>query len=100
MSLKTNLKDDLDLFFNEEEFADEVSFYLGSRVTKVVVQVFDEESDLGDSIFRKLIVKVADLPTLSKDGYFAIDGENYKVIAFIPDEMNLIFNVITQKGMK
>lgn len=100
MSLKTYLESDLDTFFDVDDFAEEVDYYLGSNTTKVVVQFFDEESDMGDSIFRKLIVRVSDLPTLSEDGYFAIDGDDYKVLSFIPDEQNLVFNVITQKGMK
>lgn len=100
MSLKTYLNSDLDTFFNVDDFAEEVTYYLGSVTTDVVVQFFDDESDLGDSIFRKLIVKVVDLPSLSKDGYFAINGHNYKVIDFIPDEQNLVFNIITRKGMR
>ena len=100
MSLKTYLESDLDTFFNVDEFAEEVDYYLGSTVTKVVVQFFDEESDLGDSLYRKLIVRVSQLPSLSKDGYFAINGDDYKVLDFIPDEQNLIFNVITKKGME
>ena len=100
MSLKTYLESDLDTFFNVDEFAEEVDYYLGSTVTKVVVQFFDEESDLGDSLYRKLIVRVSELPSLSKEGYFAINGGDYKVLDFIPDEQNLIFNVITRKGME
>ena len=100
MSLKTYLKSDLDTFLNVDDFGEEVDYYLGSVTTKVVVQFFDEESDLGDSLYRKLIVRVDDMPSMSKDGYFAINGDDYKVIDFIADEQNLIFNVITQKGMR
>ena len=100
MSLKQNLKDDLKTFFNETEFAEEVVYHDGATSTTVIVQFFDEESDLGDSIFRKLIVEVSELPNLSNNGYFTIGGGDYAVIDFVPDEQNLIFNVITQKGME
>jgi hypothetical protein len=100
MSLKTILEEDLVTFFNIDEFAEEVIYYLGAVSTPVVIQFFDEESDLGDSMFRKILVKVADLPTLSREGYFLIGGEKYGVIDFFPDEQNLINNVLTQKGMK
>lgn len=98
MSLKTSLSKDLEVFFNLDDFAEEVDYRLGSNTTKVVVQFFDEESDLGNSIFRKMIVRVEDLPSLSKEGYFAINGEDYKVLDFIPDEQNLIFNVVTRRA--
>jgi len=100
MSLKKILREDLDVFFNDEEFAEEVIYYLGATSTSVVVQFFDEESDLGDSLLRKMVVKVDDLPSISREGYFLINGAKYGIIDFFPDEQNLIYNVLTQKGMK
>ncbi len=100
MTFKNSLELDLDTFFNVDEFAQEVKYYLGATSTSVVVQFFDEESDLGDSMLRKLVVKVSSLPDLSTDGYFLIGGEKYGVVDFMPDEQNLIFNVITQRGME
>jgi len=100
MSFKDQLKLDLDVFFNIDEFAVEVIYHLGKTSTPVTVQFFDEESGLGDSVLRKLIVKHDDLPTLSKDGYFMINEVKYGVVDFIPDEEKLIFNVILRKGMR
>ncbi len=100
MSLKTYLKSDLDTFFNLDEFAQDVTYYLGSISSEVTVQFFDEESDLGDSMMRKLICRVSDVPSLSKDGYFIINGIKYGVIDFMPDEEGLIQQVILQKSMK
>ena len=97
MGFKDQLKVDLDVFFDIDEFAVEVVYHLGKITTPVTVQFFDEESGLGDSLIRKLIVKYHDLPTLSKDGYFMIDEVKYGVIDFIPDEEKLIFNVILRK---
>lgn len=100
MSLKQYLKSDLDVFFNIGEFAEEVKYYLGGTSTDVEVQFFDEESDLGDSMLRKLIVRYDDLPNLSKDGIFLINDDKYGVLDFMPDEERLLWNVILQKGMK
>ena len=99
MSLKTYLESDLDTFFNIGEFAEEVTYHLSAEITDVTVQFFDVESDLGDSMFRKLVVKVADLPTLSNQGYFLIDSKKYGVISFYEDEQSLIYNVLTQESM-
>ncbi len=99
MSLRDNLEKDLDVWFNVDEFARRVRFYVGTSSTEVAVQFFDEESDLGDSMMRKLIVKKSDLQNISKDGYFLIDGVRYGVVDYIPDEENLIYNVLLQKGM-
>ena len=100
MSLKTFLKSDLDVFFNIGEFAQEVDYYLGSISTTIAVQFFDEESDLGDSMMRKMVLRYDDLPNLSKSGYFVIDSEKYGVLDFVPDEERLVWNIILQKGMK
>ena len=100
MSLKTYLKSDLDTFFEIDEFAQDVSYYLGAVSSTVRVQFFDEESNLGDSMMRKLIVKKDDLPNISKDGYFLIDTIKYGIIDFRPDEENLLMQVLLQKGMR
>jgi len=100
MSLKTQLKNDLAVFFNIDEFAYTVEYHQdGNIAIPVAVQFFDEESDLGDSMMRRLSVPVDKLPTLSRRGYFAINGDKYGVVDFMPDEEGLIFNVILQKGM-
>lgn len=100
MSFKDQIKADLDVFFNADEFAEEVEYYEGAISSSVIVQFFDEESGLGDSLIRKLIVKCEDLPNLSKSGYFDIKTIKYGVIDFVPDEQGLIFNVVLRKGME
>jgi len=97
MSLKTQIASDLDTFFNIGEFAEEVEYSDGVNSSTVTVQFFDEESDLGDTMMRKLILKKEDLLTLSKDGYFIINSTKYGVIDFMPDEQMLIQQVILQK---
>ena len=99
MTFQEAINQDLAVFFNTGEFAREVDYFLGSVSNKVVVQFFDEESDLGDSMMRKLVVKLDDIPNISRNGYFIIDGEKYGVIDFMPDEQGLIQQVILQKGM-
>jgi len=100
MTLKSSLKKDLEVFFNVDEFADKVSYFIGSTSTDVTVQFYDEESAMGDTLLRKMVIPIDEIPNLSRDGYFIIGGNKYGVIDFFPDEQNLIFNVITQKGMK
>ena len=100
MTLKNQLKSDLNEFFNEDDFAEEVKYYLGSVSSSVTVQFFDQESDLGDSMMRKMLCRVNDLPNLSKDGYFIIGVTKFGVIDFRPDEENVLMQIILQKGMK
>ena len=100
MSLKNYLKSDLEAFFNVGEFAQEVSYYLGAISTTITVQFFDQESELGDSMMRKMVFKKDDLPNISKEGYFLINTIKYGVIDFRPDEENLLMQVILQKGMR
>jgi len=100
MSLKDYLAKDLEAFFSLNEFAQKVTYYLGAIPVDVDVQFFDQESDLGDSMMRKLVIKKADLPNLSKDGYFIINEVKYGVVDFMPDEENLIQQVILQREMK
>lgn len=97
---KNQLKNDLSVFFNDEEFAQEVKYYLGSVSTSVTVQFFDTESDLGDSMMLKMICRLTDLPSLSKDGYFLIETVKYGVLDFRPDDENLLMQIVLQKGMK
>ena len=97
MSLKDNLEADLGTFFNVDDFAVEVEYRLHSDSTKVVVQFFDIESDLGDSMMVKLIARVSDLPNISKDGYFLLRGDKYGVIDFTPDEQGIVLNALLQK---
>ena len=100
MSFKNLLKSDLDVFLNEDEFAQEVYYFLGSSSTKVTVQFFDEESDLGDSMMRKLICRITDLPNISKENsYFLINTVKYGILDFNPDEENVMLYVLLQKGM-
>lgn len=98
MSFKDDMKNDLSEFLNEDEFAEEVHYFLGSVSAKVVVQFFDEESNLGNSLVRKVILRVSDLPNLSNEGIFKMKDGSYKVLSFIKEESGLIFNIITQKG--
>lgn len=100
MTFKNQLKSDLDTFLNDEEFAEEVFYFNGSTSTKVTVQFFDEESDLGDSMMRKLVCRVEDLPNISKDGYFLIQTVKFGILDFRPDEENRLQQVLLQKGMK
>ena len=100
MSLKKHLKNDLNVFFSIDEFAQDVSYYLGAVSTTVRVQFFDEESDLGDSMMRKMVFKKDDLPNISKSGFFLIDTKKYGIIDFRADEENLIMQVILQKAMR
>jgi len=100
MNFKEHIKADLEVFFNTDEFAQEVKYYLGTRSTKVTVQFFDQESELGDSMMRKIIFKKEDLPNISKDGSFLIDTIKYGIIDFRPDEENLLMQVILQKAMR
>lgn len=100
MSLKSYLKSDLDTFFNVEEFGQTVDFYIGSTSTSVDVQFFDQESDLGDSMFKKMVMRVGDLPNISKQGYFIINNEKFGVVDFRPDEENLILQILLQKAKK
>jgi hypothetical protein len=100
MTFKEQLADDLSVWLNVDEFAEEIDYVDAvGLVTKVVVQFFDDESDLGDSMFRKLIARKTDLPTMSKNGYFLINGDKYGIVDFNPDEQDLLWNVLTQKGM-
>jgi hypothetical protein len=97
MTFKDNLVQDLDTFFNIDEFAEEVEYRLLSDSTLVVVQFFEIESDLGDSMMVKLIARVGDIPNISKDGYFVINSEIFGVIDFSPDDQNIVLNVLLQK---
>jgi hypothetical protein len=36
---------------------------------------------------------------MSKNGYFLINGDKYGIVDFNPDEQDLLWNVLTQKGM-
>lgn len=100
MSLKNYLKSDLEVFLNEDDFAEEVMYFLGSTSTKVIVQYFDQESDLGDSMMMKLVCRVDALPNLSKDGYFLIETVKYGILDFMPDEQNVMMQVLLQEGMR
>ena len=101
MNFKSQLKSDFEtVFLNKDEFAQEVKYYLGSTSTTVTVQHFDEESDLGDSMMKKMVCKVDDLPNLSEDGYFLIDTVKYGILDFRPDEENVMMQILLQKGMK
>ena len=97
---KTQLKTDLDEFLDDEVFAQEVEYYLGSVSASVTVQFFDTESNLGDSMLLKMICRLTDLPNLSKDGYFLINTVKYGILDFRPDEENVLMQIILQKGMK
>ena len=100
MGFKDYLKSDLDTFLNVDEFAEEVKYHFKGTTTEVVVQFFDEESDLGDSMFRKIIVKVDDMPTMSNEGYFLIDNVQYGIISFYKDSQGLLYQILTQEGTK
>ena len=100
MSFKNQLKIDLDEFLNDAEFAQEVKYYLGAVSTSVTVQFFDDESDVADTLIRKMLCRIDSLPSLSKDGYFLIDTIKYGVIDFKPDEEEVLMQIILQKGMK
>ena len=99
MSFKDQLETDLAVFFNTDEYAVDVTYHHSGVTTTVTVQFFDDESDMGDSMMRKLIAKVTDVPTISKSGYFLINGDKYGVIDFKPDEQGLIMQILLQKGM-
>ena len=100
MDFKSYLESDLAVFLNTEEFAYTVEYHVGTDpVVEVEVQFFDEESDLGDSMMRKLVARVSDVPTISKNGFFMVEGDKYGIIDFRPDEENLILQVLLQKAM-
>lgn len=98
MSLKKLMKEDLSIFFNEDEFGQEVSYYQGSSSTKLFVQFFDEDAETTSSLLRKMIFPETALPNLSTSGYFLIEGVKYGIIDFDLDEQSLLMQVILQKG--
>tara|TARA_R110000772_G_C13138329_1_gene423695 strand:- start:408 stop:665 length:258 start_codon:yes stop_codon:yes gene_type:complete len=83
-----------------DEFAEEVLYFDGSTSTTVTVQFFDQESDVADVSMRKLVCAFSDLPNLSTSGYFLINTIKYGVLDFMPDEENVMMQVILQEGMR
>lgn len=96
MTFKDQLKQDLSVFFNPDEFGTVVEYHLNGNHTNVPVQFFDEESELGDSRLRKMVFDINELPNISKNGYFIIGSDKYGVVDFKPDEEELLMQVILQ----
>ena len=97
MSFQSQLKSDLAVFLNGDEFAYEVEYILNTTSTLLTVQFFDDESDVADTMVRKIVADYDDIPTISRSGYFVIDGDKYGVLDFRLDEEQLIMQIVLQK---
>jgi len=63
MTLKTNIAADLSAFFNEDEFAEEVT-YAGSDITALVFYAENPAKESGSTVQKAtLFVKVSDVAT-------------------------------------
>jgi len=102
MNFKDVLDSDLDTLLDTDEFAQSIEYRYGTETPlNVNAQVFDEASDIGDSVMRIIIVRMSDIPTIStRLSSFLINGEVYGVISYTADEHNLLYTILTQRSMR
>lgn len=88
-------EDDLDVFFEEDEFA--VSAVIGTGVSEKTIKViFDEPYEKYDSSAGAVVsyapvalAKASDVSEFSRGVYFSAKSKDYKVIDFQPDGTGL-----------
>ena len=101
MDFSTLLKEDLDTFLNTTEFATVIEYYNGSIDEPLLLdsQVFDNESDIADTMTREFRVKYSELNVVNnKADYIMVGGVKYGVITHYVDEHQLICTLLTQRS--
>lgn len=100
MNFKDDLLDDLQVFFDTDEFGQVVSYYINEdEPITFSSQLFDDESELTDTMVSKMVYNKDYLPNISKEGFFVINNNKYGILAFTLDEEKLLMQVMLQKGM-
>ena len=97
-SLKSLIQSDLKVvFMNEAEFAGEVSFFHNSIETPVTIQLFEEFQDFRTPTYFRLWCDLSDIPNITINDYFVINGKKYSVVSFVIDEMGNGLTVFSNK---
>ena len=87
MTFKNDITNDLDIFFDDDEFATEITFN-----SETILGIFDNEfavaveGEMGiESTAPQVLVKDADITGAAHGQIMTIDGTDYKIIAIQPD---------------
>lgn len=87
MTFKSDLTDDLGIYFDDEEFAVEITFNAGT-----IIGIFDNEfisaveGEIGvESTAPQVLVKSLDITSSAHGQTMTIEGTDYKIIGIQPD---------------
>ncbi len=98
MSFKDDLRDDLDLFLNIDEFAETIT-YKGAPIKGIFDNAFVVDSQDGvevETVQPQVIAKTSDISTLVHGDTMTISSVVYNVVGIQPDGTGITIVLLSQ----
>jgi hypothetical protein len=99
VSLHDQIIDDLDIFFDGGDFEIEVTYKpYNAQAKQIRIHSFNDEADRGTTQFKEVIMRLSDVPNLSKRDTFEYDGDTFKVLSTSIDSQRATARALLQRS--
>lgn len=98
MTFRNQMRDDLDIFFNEDEFGIPATYHVGSSESKDITIISDVTEDT-DAIFSQIQLKKEDVEEPNRDQTVSFFGDTWRIHQILSGD-DFVWNVLVSKCQK